>query len=533
MNKRRPQWLNSRQSGVLAHISSLPGNFGIGNLGSGARHFIDTLSDTGFSNWQICPIGPTGYGDSPYQSFSTYAGNPYLLDLEVLLLDGLLSPEDVEPLIRLHDRSVEYGELYALFWPALEKAFERFDPKKPITGFSITWDTFLEQNERWLKPYGLFMGLKQYHGGKPWTEWESVFKNYSSLDAGLLPKEVLEEQQRQFFYQYCFFNQWNQLRDYAHSKDIQIVGDIPVFVAHDSADVWQNPEVFRINTDGSLEVSSGVPPDYFSEFGQYWGNPLYDWEYLKDTNYDWWLDRLEGAFSLFDVVRIDHFRAFSSYWEIPGDATNARIGRWVKGPGIEFFDTLYSKFPDAKLIAEDLGYIDGDVYNLRQTVGLPGMKILQFGYGHDSNNVNLPHYYPKDSVVYTGTHDNDTTRGWLEKLEGEIEQRVYDYYQLEGECSSWPLIRAALFSISNLAILPIQDLLDLGSIARMNTPGTLWGNWQWRFTTEELDSMKEKKGAYLRELHSLSERTGDTRQHLYSTPPELESMAKTTKKVTS
>ncbi len=512
-------WLNKRQSGVLAHISSLPGNFGIGNLGEGARRFIDFLTDTGFHYWQICPLGPIGYGDSPYQSFSTYAGNPYFLDIDTLIRMKLLTWDEVEPLLHLSHIRVEYGELYEDFWPIMEKAYERFDPTSPPGECSIGWEAFISSHRDWLRPYGLFMGLKKFHGGKPWTKWKSEYQGYKTLNMEALPDEVLEEQNRQEFYQYCFYNQWQDLKAHANSKGIEIIGDLPVFVAHDSADVWQDPEVFQISKSGELEVSSGVPPDYFSESGQYWGNPLYNWEVLKKQNYQWWINRFKGAFELYDVIRIDHFRAFSSYCEIPGDATDARKGRWKNGPGIEFFATIQKHIPVAKLIAEDLGYIDEDVYKLRKATGLPGMKILQFGYGHDTNNVNLPHYFPAESVVYTGTHDNDTTRGWLEKLAGEVEQKFNDYYQLEGVVSAWPLVRAAFMSVSNLAVVPIQDLMDLESVARMNSPGTPSGNWQWRFTAEQLEMLKKKKGQCLIDLHTISERTSDEKQHNFSAPP--------------
>lgn len=512
-------WLEHRQSGLLAHISSLPGDFGIGNMGGSARKFIDFIASCGFTYWQICPAGPTGYGDSPYQSFSSYAGNPYFLDLNRLIHQGLLTNEETAPLKALPKDHADYGPLYELFWSILAKAAERFDPLAQLDGYTIDWETFIDENHKWLEPYCLFMGLKKHHDGNAWHQWEPQYRDFIHLDIENLPQTVIEEKNRHMVYQYFFFNQWKLLRDYAAHRNVQIIGDVPIFVAHDSADVWQHPEVFRIRDDGSLIVSAGVPPDYFSETGQYWGNPLYDWKYLKETGYKWWLNRLDGAFKLYDVIRLDHFRAFSSFWEIPGGAPDARQGNWIKGPAMDFFDKVYEQFPQLKLIAEDLGYIDQDVYDLRVECALPGMKVLQFGFGHDINNVNLPHFYPRNSVVYSGTHDNDTTVGWLNKLDSEIRAKIEEYFQAGNNCNAWTFIRAAFLSVSSLAVVTMQDLLKLGSEARMNTPGTAWGNWQWRFTQEDLDRLLEEKQSALRKLHELSDRIGDTGQHNFSASP--------------
>ncbi|KAF0094813.1 MAG: 4-alpha-glucanotransferase [Puniceicoccaceae bacterium 5H] len=516
-------WLQTRQSGVLAHISSLPGEFGIGNLGPGARAFVDFLAASGFAYWQICPVGPTGYGDSPYQSFSSYAGNPYFIDLQELIEQGLLTGQEVEPLMELDRERADYGQLYERFWRVLELASDRFERHRDTNGQRLGWETFCNTCGHWLEPYTLFMGLKRYHGGQSWIHWAPEFRRYQDLDRAGLPEEVLVEAQRHLVYQYWFFNQWQRLRAYAHEQGVEIVGDVPIFVAHDSADVWSHPEVFRLHADGSLKVSAGVPPDYFSELGQFWGNPLYDWDYLQRTGYRWWIERLAGAFTLYDVVRLDHFRAFSTYWEIPGDAPDARSGRWRQGPGLDFFQAVYDKLPQPRIIAEDLGYIDRDVYDLRQAAGLPGMKILQFGFGHDANSVNLPHHYPPNSVVYTGTHDNDTTVGWLRHLTGDQRDDVYDYFQLQSDQTAWPLIRAAFLSVSRLAVITMQDLLDLGASARMNIPGTASGNWQWRFTGSQLERLRREREPDLRRLHVLSGRTGDSLQHDYSAPPETPS----------
>lgn len=524
MNQFKNSWLTKRQSGVLLHLSSLPGEYGIGNLGQGSIRFVDFLSDSGFSYWQICPAGPTGYGDSPYQSFSSYAGNPYFLDLSQLIEQGLLTHDEVEPLLHLKSDSIQYGQLYKLFWPILEHAFDRFDTSKPLAGCSIPWDEFMDSHRSWLKPYALFMALKKQHGGKPWFEWDLCYRDYHAVNDGMLSLDTRQERDRHLVYQYLFFNQWEQLRHYANGKGIQIIGDVPIFVAHDSADVWSHLEVFQVKENGQLEVSAGVPPDYFSDSGQYWGNPLYNWDYLKKTGYDWWMKRLEGAFSLYDVIRLDHFRAFATYWEIPGGSPDARKGRWVEGPGTDFFNTVFKTFKESKIIAEDLGYIDHKTYELREYFGLPGMNVLQFGFGHDSNNVNLPHFYTPNSVVYCGTHDNDTTIGWLSSLDHELHLKVWEYFQLRDDHTAWPMIRAAFNSVSRLAIVTMQDLLGLDSKARMNTPGLALENWKWRYTDAQFENLIDQHRDSLRLIHKLSNRTGDEAQHDYSASPEDETV---------
>ncbi|MDP0501801.1 MAG: 4-alpha-glucanotransferase [Verrucomicrobiota bacterium JB022] len=511
-------WLNQRQSGVLCHVSSLPGRFGIGNFGASAHRLIDWLAASGFHYWQICPLGPTGYGDSPYQSFSSYAGNPYFIDLAELASQGLLHPEELQPLEHLPPGRVDYGGLYRHFWPLLRLAADRFDPTHTEDG-KVDWEAFQAAQSTWLESYAFFMALKAHHGGRAWTEWAEPYRDFHRLDPASLPEEVQAEARRRRIYQYWFFDQWQRLRTYAHERGVEIIGDVPIFVAHDSADVWSAPENFRLHADGRLQVSAGVPPDYYSELGQFWGNPLYDWAYLRETGYRWWLDRLAGAFALYDVVRLDHFRGFSTYWEIPGDAPDARTGQWQPGPGLDFFQAVYERFPAARIIAEDLGYIDREVFELREATGLPGMKVLQFGFGHDANQVNLPHHYPAHSVVYTGTHDNDTTVGWRASLQGGQEAAVQTYFDWGDPSTAWPLVRAALLSVSRLAVVPLQDLLDLGPEARMNLPGTQGGNWQWRCTDAQLDTLYARE-AELRRWNHLSGRTADSLQHDFSAPPE-------------
>ena len=509
---------------MLAHISSLPGEFGIGNLGQPVYDFIDFLAEAGFRHWQICPLGPTGYGDSPYQSFSSFAGNPYFIDLDELKAADLLLEEELEPLRSLSREKVDYGALYNEFWPILQTAFQRFEAIGGDEYGGRSFSTFCREHADWLEGYSLFMALKAYHHGQPWSEWRPPFRDYENLDRGSLPAEVLELARSHRFYQFVFFHQWERVRRYAHEKQVRIIGDLPIFVSLDSADTWQFQQVFRLDANGRPEAVAGVPPDYFSESGQLWGNPLYDWDYLRSTDYLWWVKRLAFAFQCSDILRLDHFRAFDTYWEIPAWTDDASKGTMREGPGLPFFESLSRQLDSIPIIAEDLGYITEGVVKLRHAAGFPGMKILQFGYGHDDNNVNLPHFYPADSVVYTGTHDNDTTRGWLGSLRGRMGDKVRRYFRIpNGDNSAWPMIEAGFAAVSRLAVFPLQDLLDLGTEARFNRPGTLGDNWTWRFTTGQLTRMREEKLFELRFLHDLYDRTGDARQREYSAPPGLDS----------
>lgn len=518
MNANR-HWLDTRWSGVLAHISSLPSEFGIGNLGKGSRDFVDFLRDHHFTYWQICPVGPTGYGDSPYQSFSSFAGNPYFIDLDALLDLGLAEEKWLDPLKSLSKEEVNYGELYRRFWGILTLAKDRFDAS-PITIGDISFEDFVEQEKNWLEPYSLFMALKQHHSGEPWHKWDEKWRSWNRAREWKLEDTIAQERDRQRFYQYCFYQQWRALRDYAHQHGVQIIGDLPIFVSYDSADCWQNPELFTLDEDGQQLTVAGVPPDYFSALGQLWGNPLYDWDLHKGSGYSWWLKRIERSFNIYDVIRLDHFRGFDSYWSIPAGAKDARVGEWMRAPGKEFFKVLSMSLPHAKLIAEDLGYITEDVYKLRMESGLPGMKILQFGFGHDENHVNLPHRFERNSVVYTGTHDNETTRAWLSHIKGEEKQLIRSYFDTDESNSAWPLIRAAFSCVSNLAVIPIQDLLDLPASARFNHPGTSSGNWKWRFRQDQLDRMVEKRGDQILYWQKLYDREGRPVNAEFSESPE-------------
>jgi len=514
-------WLDTRTAGVLAHVSSLPGDYGIGNLGPGARRFIDLLAAARVRYWQICPIGPTGFGDSPYQLFSGSAGNPYFIDLAELEADGLLRAKELAPLRELAQARVDYGRLYETFWPILARAYDRFAEKDAdeIDGLG-SFAEFRRTHARWLEPFAHFMALKYYYGGHPWTLWPAEYRSWRPALRNAVPASVRRDADRHAFYQYIFFGQWQRLRAYAAGRGVGIIGDVPIFVALDSADTWQNRTVFRLDPLGQPTVVAGVPPDYFSASGQLWGNPLYDWDYLARTGYAWWIDRLRAAFELYDIIRLDHFRGFDTYWEIPAGAPDARTGLWRKGPGLRFLQAVKKALPHARIIAEDLGYTGPDVVELRHAAGLPGMKVLQFAYGHDRHNVNLPHFFPLDSVAYTGTHDNVTARGWLENLPAAYAGKVDAYFQLQGSRSAWPMIRGLLATGSRLAVVPMQDLLDLPAEATLNRPGTTEGNWQWRFSDAQLKKLRDEKLATLREWIELYDRTGDHKLVEYSEPME-------------
>jgi 4-alpha-glucanotransferase len=520
MARKSPTWLDTRSAGVLAHVSSLPGRCGIGNLGAGARSFVDFLGRAGVRYWQICPLGPTGYGDSPYQTFSGRAGNPYFIDLDELEEAGLLTDDDLAPLSALPSDHVDYGRLYENAWDVLGRAHDRFvDSAMEGVRDLGPLAAFRAEQADWLEPFAAFMALKAHFGGRPWTTWPEELRTWDADAVSGLPGSVRRDADRHAFYQYLFFGQWDRLRRYAATRGVGIIGDVPIFVALDSADTWQNRAVFRLDEQGNPRAVAGVPPDYFSAKGQLWGNPLYDWDYLARTGYGWWVDRLRATFSLYDIIRLDHFRGFETYWEIPAGAKDACDGQWRNGPGIHFFDVVRRAFPEARIIAEDLGYIGPNVVALRDAAGLPGMKILQFAYGHDAGNVNLPHLYTPDTVVYTGTHDNLTARGWLEHLSGETAALVDEYFQLGGSRSAWPVIRAAMATVSRLAVVPVQDLLDLPASCTLNRPGTSEGNWQWRFTEEQLARLSGDRALTLRRWIELYDRTGSRMVRDYSEAP--------------
>lgn len=492
-----------RASGILLHPTSLPGGYGIGDLGPQAFRWLDFLSETGCQLWQILPLGPTGYGDSPYQCFSAFAGNPYLISPELLHRDGLLESRDLEGAGRFPSGQVDYGALIPWKLDLLKRAYTRFSGP---AGDKLRLDflRFQELHASWLVDYALFMALKELHGGAPWVSWAPELRDREA-NALALKREQLETSiQQEIFRQFIFFRQWNAVRDYAHQLGMLIIGDIPYVIAHDSADVWGHPELFFLDKTGNPTVVAGVPPDYFSATGQLWGNPLYRWKYHKETGYAWWLARFKAILAMVDIVRLDHFRGFAGYWEVPAGKPTAETGRWVKGPGASFFHALRQELGGLPVLAEDLGVITSDVVALRENFGLPGMRILQFAFAGGPKDPFLPHNYVQNCVVYTGTHDNDTALGWYKRVE-EPERTFYRrYLSRDGSNVSWDLIRASWASIAVFALAPMQDFLSLDNQARMNYPGRQGGNWSWRMpesvmTKELVGRIRELNYLYSRE----------------------------------
>ena len=526
-NTRAPlfNWLTQRAAGVLMHPTSLPGPQGIVTLNPDAINpWLDFLAAAGIRHWQTCPLGPTGYGDSPYQCFSVHAGNPYLIDLETLQRHGLLAATDLAPLAALPQTRVDYGALYLAKWKILHRAHENFcgNITDQTSDASLAaqhthaarlgygdYDAFLKKHADWLEPHALFAALKEHHNPLPWWSWPEEVRFHSRARRATLPPEIHARARAHAFFQYLFFGQWTQTRAAAARRDISIIGDAPIFVARDSADVWANPDHFQLDeTTGAPLAVAGVPPDYYSADGQLWGNPLYAWEKHAATDYAWWLRRLAVNYELCDILRLDHFRGFDTYWSIPADSQTAKTGTWKQGPGLALFEKIRAALPRAKIIAEDLGDLMPSVLALRDATGLPGMAVLQFAFGGKSDNLYLPHNHRHNSVVYPGTHDNDTTLGWYRSaLPSPALSPAADharrYYRVAGNEIAWDFIRSAYASVSNLAIIPLQDLMSLGSEARFNTPGTPAGNWQWRYTASQLETLHRESAAYLREIGEL------------------------------
>lgn len=468
-----------RASGILVHPSSLPGPFGIGDIGPGAHRWIDFLDQAGCGLWQILPLGPTGFGDSPYQCFSAFAGNPYLISPQMLLEDGLVIEADLDEGRALPQDHVDYGKLIPWKLRLLDRAYENF-ARTAQADLQNELALFHEKNQTWLDDFALFMAIKEDHGGAPWASWEQALRDRESDALNGAREKLALNIERQVFRQFIFFRQWSKVKEYAHEKEILLIGDIPIFVAHDSSDVWANPELFYMDESGNPTFVAGVPPDYFSKTGQLWGNPLYRWEVHKQKGYSWWLERFRAVLSQVDIVRLDHFRGFAGYWEIPAGMPTAEVGRWADGPGADFFDAVRNSLGELPIIAEDLGVITDDVVELREKFQLPGMKILQFAFAGGPSDEFLPHNYPENCVVYTGTHDNDTVRGWYERVE-EDERNFYRRYMArDGHNVSWDLIRGVWSSVAVFGLAPMQDFLSLGNEARMNYPGNPRGNWSWR-----------------------------------------------------
>ncbi|MGC9018168.1 MAG: 4-alpha-glucanotransferase [Candidatus Bipolaricaulaceae bacterium] len=477
-----------RSFGVLLHPTSLPGPWVCGVLGREAREFLGWLAEAGARFWQVLPLGPTGFGDSPYQSFSAFAGNPYLIDPEDLFARGWL-PREEPPVVA--ENRVDYGLLYRWKWDLLRRAFWGFQ-KGGDPGEHRDFARFWEREARWLWDYALFMALKDRFAGRPWNEWPREFR----LRA---PKALatMEEDENVRFHawtQWVFFREWEELRNYAHSRGIKIIGDIPIFVAYDSADVWAHPELFELDEEGRPTVVAGVPPDYFSPTGQRWGNPLYRWPAHAAEGFRWWIARVQQTLRLCDLLRIDHFRGFSAYWEIPAEEPTAVRGRWVPAPGEKLFTRMRAELGELPILAEDLGVITPDVEELRDKFGFPGMRVLQFAFDGKPDNPHLPENFPEHGrvVVYPGTHDNDTALGWFRSLGKEERERVLSYLAKAGIAARgeaeipWALLTLAFLSRAKLAVIPVPDILGLGSEARMNYPSRPEGNWTWRLA-ERLD----------------------------------------------
>ncbi|MBI4303963.1 MAG: 4-alpha-glucanotransferase [Chloroflexi bacterium] len=491
-----------RASGILLHPTSLPGRSGIGDLGSEAYRFADFLYDTKQHLWQMLPLGPTGYGNSPYQCLSVFAGNPLLISLERLAAERLLEPADLEKAPLFPDLGVDYGAVINYKIPLLKTSCEILE-KRGATAIRQEFEVFCQQNASWLGEFSLFMALKEAHGLVAWNKWEEGARNRhpKSLERwrSRLSREIYCHQYQQFL----FFRQWTSLKKYCNERGIKLIGDMPIFVAFDSAEVWSHQEMFYLDDEGQPIVVAGVPPDYFSKTGQLWGNPLYRWDVMAKDSYAWWTERFRVARSMVDIIRLDHFRGFEKYWEIPAEEKTAINGRWVPGPGADFFEAIRKELGELPIIAEDLGMITPEVHALREQFGLPGMKVLQFAFGTDlESDEYLPHNYPRDCVVYTGTHDNNTTVGWFREAEvttisGEELQSerklALEYLGTDGREINWDFIRLALMSPADRAIIPLQDLLGLGGEARMNTPATKEGNWSWRFSFNMMtDEMKNR-----------------------------------------
>jgi 4-alpha-glucanotransferase len=496
-------WLSARGAGVLLHPTSLPGAQGIGVLDGAAVRFLDFLEAARMKYWQICPLGPTGYGDSPYQCFSAFAGNPYLIDLAALVGPGLLTAAELAPLAALPAEAIDYGALYRLKWPLLRAAYERYQRAGSPDLAAQSFADFKARHAAWLEAYAWFRALKDHHAGRPWWEWPVGERSLATVDPALRTR-LAPEADAHRFYQYLFFTQWGRLHAEAERRGIELIGDIPIFVAADSADTWAHPELFELGPDGRPTAVAGVPPDYFSADGQLWGNPLYHWEAHAATGYAWWRDRLRSAFELTRVLRIDHFRGFEAYWSVPFPAPNARAGEWRPGPGLDFFRAVHAEFPDARIIAEDLGVLTPAVVRLREDTGLPGMAVLQFAFGGEAANLYLPHNLTPNGVVYSGTHDNDTSAGWYAAAPEAVRDHVRRYLRVDGRDVSWDFVRAAYAAVSRLAVLPMQDLLGLGPEGRLNSPGRAEGNWRWRLRASALERLGAGGGAaYLGELARL------------------------------
>ncbi len=496
----------NRYGGILLHPTSLPGEYGIGDLGPNAFKFIDFLEKFDQNLWQILPLGPTSYGNSPYQCFSAFAGNILIISPERLYELELLTKIECKPHEPFVEPYVNFGHVISYKWEILERAYENFIQNQPPT-LGKEFSNFIIKNSYWLDDFSIFMSLKRFYDLKPWNEWDEDLQFRDPIALEKWKNNHKKEIKFQHFTQYIFFKQWNEVKKYANLKNIRIIGDMPIFVAYDSADVWANPELYSLDSEKRLEFVAGVPPDYFSSTGQLWGNPLYNWPLMKKQGYRWWIQRIKHNLEQVDILRIDHFRGFESYWQIDACDTTAIIGEWIPGPGIDLFLVLQDELGSLPIIAEDLGIITPEVEELLQQAGFPGMLVLQFAFGDkDKNfvkNKYLPHFHQHNKIIYTGTHDNQTIKSWFKNLPKNVKQEVLDYTNSNGKDIVGDLIRLAWSSVADMAVIPLQDLLRLGDEARMNLPGSIGNNWEWRFTWEQVTEEHKNE---IRDLSRLYDR---------------------------
>ncbi len=494
-----------RTSGVLLPVSALPGPYGIGCFSKEAYKFVDTLVSAGISLWQVLPLGPVGYGDSPYQPFSAFAGNSNYIDLETLVQEGLLTQKECDRKnFGTDPERVDYARVNKGRISLLKTAFSR--AKKKGLMQTEDYQHFLAEESSWLEEYALYMALKDHFGGVSWDQWDKDIRNRETAAMERYRQQLREEIDGYEFQQYLFFEQWWKLKEYANKKGVRIIGDIPIYVAYDSADTWANPELFQLDEDRKPVAVSGCPPDAFSVTGQLWGNPLYDWPYHKSTDYAWWVARIAHCFRLYDMLRIDHFRGFDTYYAVPYGEKTAQNGSWQPGPGMDLFTAIKEQLGDLPIIAEDLGFLTDTVKQLLKDSGYPGMKVLQFAFDSREQSDYLPHYYERNCVVYTGTHDNDTLKGWWQVLAPEDEQMALDYMNnahTPEEEIHWDFICLALRSVADTCIIPAWDYLGLGTEARFNVPSTVGGNWEWRM---KAGAFNRKLVAKIRRLNGITAR---------------------------
>ena len=493
----------NRSSGVLLHVSSLPGVDGIGDLGKPAFDFVDFLVSTKTRFWQVLPLNPTGYGNSPYQGLSATAGNPLFIALDDLIPMGLLSKKDLVHRPHFSRRKIDFGSVIPWKTGKLHQAFSNFQKLQPAELVS-QFKSFCRKNKSWLDDFALFMTIKEQQDLQAWDTWPQELRFRDSAGLKKFQKEHSEQVEEQKFLQFLFFTQWLRVKAYANERGVQVIGDIPIFVGYDCADTWTNPGLFHFDKDLKPTVVAGVPPDFFSKTGQLWGNPLYDWKKHKASGYTWWIERIKQTMNMVDIIRLDHFRGFAGYYEIPAGSKTAEFGKWVKGPGKDLFDALYKHFGDLPFIAEDLGVMTPDVIELRERYQLPGMKIVQFGFNPNPETGFIPHNFDNNAVAYTGTHDNSTAAGWFHSVSKSAQENFRAYTGRTKESVSHAMIRILWQSVALFAITPMQDLLDLGDEARMNFPGTLGGNWEWKMN-KKWNSPKLQK--WLLEINQLYNRS--------------------------